>query len=177
MFAGWRFYKSHIDDAAKEVSEPTADQAKSGNYRKAHVKVVGLDIALETPKGGVRRGVDRKGAAWETTMPAHYGYVKRTEGADGDHVDVSLGPYAHEAEAHKVYVIDQIDPGSGKFDEHKCQIGFTSRDAALDVYDASFSDWSGPKRRANVAEMTVEDFKTWLKTWDMSKPISSFKGP
>ena len=73
-----------IDRAADVAVGPEA-QAKAGNYRKGHVKLAGLDIAVESPAGSRRK------PEWPE-MTAHYGYIKRTEGADGDHVDVFLRP-------------------------------------------------------------------------------------
>ncbi|OYX89042.1 MAG: hypothetical protein B7Y78_14865, partial [Caulobacter sp. 35-67-4] len=43
--------------------------------------------------------------------------------------------------------LDKRRPGSGKFDEHKCLLGFRNEAEALRVYDAGFSDGSGPRRR------------------------------
>ena len=56
-------------------------------------------------------------------MPAHYGYVKRTEGADGDHVDVYIG---EKPDSGTVYVVNQVDASTKRFDEHKAFIGFAS---------------------------------------------------
>jgi hypothetical protein len=171
MFQGFWLLKSYVDDAAKQAASPSPEQAKAGNYAKGHADVGGLNVAIETPKGGVRRGVDKNGNAWETTMPAHYGYIKQSEGADGDHVDVSLGPKAHEAEQHPVHVINQVDPETGKFDEHKCQVGFASKDEALAAYDKSFSDGSGPTRRGSIKTMPFAEFLNWVKNGNTTKAL------
>ena len=76
-----------ISGAIAKQAAPTEAQKAAGNYRKHHVRIHGLDIALENVKGGKRSGVGHNGRRWTVTMPAHYGYIKRTEGADGDHVD------------------------------------------------------------------------------------------
>ena len=60
-------------------------------------------------------------------MNNHYGYVKRSLGADGDQVDVFLG---NNPSANHVYVINQNDPKTGKFDEHKVMLGFDSFESA-----------------------------------------------
>ena len=54
-------------------------------------------------------------------MPAHYGYVRGTEGADADQVDVYVG---ERPDSPNVWVVNQVDADSGKFDEHKAFIGF-----------------------------------------------------
>ncbi len=99
-------------------------------------------------------------------MPAHYGYLKRTEGADGDHVDCYLGPNEN---SDQVFVVDQKDADTGRFDEHKCLIGFASEKEALKTYRAGFSD--GKDRVKHVKRMTVAEFKKWLDRGDTSKPV------
>lgn len=164
--------KPTVDQAAAQAAEPTPAQAAAGNYQKGHINVSGLDVSIETPKDGVRRGVGPDGVPWETTMPAHYGYIRKTEGADGDHLDVSLGPHADSADQHSVYVVDQIDPKTRTFDEHKAQVGFDTKASALAAYDGSFSDGSGPSRRGAVTEMPFDEFKEWAKSEDTTKPLS-----
>ncbi len=150
----------HVDVAATQVAEPTEAQKESGNYRKGHVNIQGLDIAIENPKGSERSGTDANGEAWSVTMPDHYGYVKRTEGADGDAVDVYIGP---DPQAPTVFVVDQQDHETGKFDEHKAMIGYADEAAARDAYHAAFSDGKGPDRVGAVVPMAMNDFKAWLK--------------
>lgn len=156
--------------AAAETAEPepTDAQKEAGNYRKGHVKLHGLDISIENPAGSERSGTDAKGKKWSVTMPAAYGYVRRTEGADGDQVDVYVG---ESPESDRVWVVDQIDAETGKFDEHKAFIGFESQSQVENTYDAAFSDARGPDRRKTVTEMPVEEFKTWLRG-DTKKPLA-----
>ena len=157
-----------VETAAAQVETPTPAQAKSGNYKKGHLKYQGHDIAIETAKGQERTGVDSDGETWRVQMPANYGYIKRTEGADGDHVDVYLGP----VETDQVFVVDQIDADTGKFDEHKVMMGFPDEAAALATYDAAFSDGKGPQRRQSVTPMSQQEFKTWLKDGNQKKPVA-----
>lgn len=147
---------------------PTESQKAAGNYRKGTVDINGLKIKIETPRGAERTGVDPDGNPWSTTMQNDYGYIQRTEGADGEGIDVFLGPKPRTA--GKAYVIDQIDPRTGEFDEHKVVLGALSKDEAMSIYDRSFSDESGPKRRAAVTEMPMRQFKQWLKEGDADRP-------
>ena len=57
-------------------------------------------------------------------------------GKDKDHVDVFIG---NKPEASNIYIIDQIDPNSGKFDEHKVMLGFDSQAKAKQTYLAAFA--------------------------------------
>lgn len=164
---------AEIAAARKDVDRnPTDGQKEAGNYAMGHVKVHGLDVTIETPKGGVRKGKAPDGTEWSVKMPADYGYIRRTEGADGDHVDVYVGP---KPEADRVYVFDQRDPETGAFDEHKVVMGAAHHAHAREIYDAGFSDGSGPKRRMASTMMTIDTFKAWLAAGDMSVP--SYESP
>ena len=148
--------------------EPSEAQREAGNYRKDHIKIAGLDVSIETPQGGIRRGTGPEGP-WQVEMPAHYGYVKRTTGKDGDQVDVYVGP---QPESARAFVVDQYSPATGKFDEHKVMLGFPDEASAVAAYDAGFSDGSGPTRRRSVSDVPVDEFKAWLKDGDTKKPFA-----
>lgn len=139
--------------------EPTDGQKDALNYRAAHVKLHGLDIAIETPKGGVRRSRKDAPVQWETTMPADYGRIKGTTNSDGEEMDVTIGPNPRSS---KAVIIDQRDPATGQHDEYKVILGTDTTEEATDLYEASFSDGSGPKRIAGVEEMDVSQLKDWL---------------
>ena len=151
---------------ANDLPEPTQAMKDAGNYRKGHLRLHGLDIAIENPRGSIRRGTDKGGKAWETEMAAHYGYVKRTTGADGDAVDVFIGD---KPESDKVFVIDQYHP-DGTFDEHKAVMGAGSMLEAKSLYRRNYQKgWKvGP-----TTAMSVDEFKAWLKDGDTSKPLSA----
>lgn len=160
---------AEIAAAAKDAdATPTDAQKEAGNYKMGHIAWNGLDITIENAKGSTRSGTDSDGETWSVKMPAHYGYIKRTEGADGDHVDVYMGD-ATDSDA--VFVIDQNDIETGKFDEHKIVLGAEGRREAEDLYDGGFSDGKGPERRKGVAKMTVAEFKEWLISGDQTKPV------
>ncbi|MGL4755685.1 MAG: LPD38 domain-containing protein [Aeromonadaceae bacterium] len=156
-----------IEVARAEVApEPTEAQKEAGNYKKGHLTLHGLDIALENPKGSTRSGTDNDGTAWQSTMAHDYGYIKRTLGADGDHVDVFIGD---QPDSETVYVVDQVDPKTGKFDEHKVMMGFADEQSARDGYLANYE--KGWKGLSAIKAMPVEEFKRWVKDGDTTKPI------
>lgn len=162
---------AEIDATAALVNaEPTEAQKEAGNYQKQHIRWNGLDISVENPKGSTRSGKSPDGTEWSVTMPAHYGYLKRSRGADGDQIDVYIGN--HLDAAAPVYVIDQNDL-SGKFDEHKVVLGVPSETAARDLYARGFSDGKGAQRLGAITQMTPEEFKAWLREGDTTKPIVS----
>ncbi|MCH7369917.1 LPD38 domain-containing protein [Aeromonas sp. MR16] len=158
-----------IEAARAEVApEPTKAQREAGNYKKGHLKLQGLDIALENPKGSTRSGTDQDGKAWNSTMAHDYGYIKRTLGADGDHVDVFIGD---QPDSEMVYVVDQVDPGTGKFDEHKVMMGFADEQAAREGYLGNYE--AGWKGLGAIKAMPVESFKRWVSEGDTKSPIAA----
>lgn len=154
-----------LERAASEVdTNPSEAQKEAGNYRKGHARIQGLDISIENPKGSTRSGTAPDGTRWETTMAHHYGDIKRTEGADGDNVDVFIGP---DPESESVYIIDQVNE-DGSFDEHKAMIGFRNQKAARDGYRANYEKgW----RVGPTTKMTMSEFKAWLVNGDTTKPL------
>ncbi len=100
-------------------------------------------------------------------MPVSYGYIKRSEGADGDQVDAFIGPHLKSG---KVFVIDQHHPKTGDFDEHKCMVGFASRTQAKAAYVSAFSDKMGERRIGHIEAMPVDKFREWLRG-DTKSPI------
>lgn len=141
----------------KEHDAPSEAQAKAGNYRKPKVSVYGLTISIENPKGSVRRGVDSFGKPWSTTMKNDYGYFLDTEGADGDHVDVFLGP---DFPSYMAFVVDQNHQDTGKFDEHKVMLGFKTKEDAKAAYLSNFQkDWAGFRE---ITSMTIPELKKWM---------------
>lgn len=166
---------SPIDQAAhaaatsmqNDLPEPTQAQIEAGNYKKGHIKVHGLDIAVENPRGSERRGTDPDGNEWAHNMSDHYGYIKRTVGADQENIDTYVG---QNHDSDNVYVVDQIDQGTGGFDEHKVMLGFDSQEEAVAAYQSNFD--KGWKVGA-VNEMTRDQFKDWLKNSDTTKPVAT----
>jgi len=154
---------------ANEIPEPTQAQIEAGNYKKGHVDFQGLDISIENPAGSMRKGVDTNGKAWETELAHHYGYIKGTIGRDKDHIDVFIGP---EHDSEKVFVVDQIDPASKKFDEHKVMLGFDSLASARAGYLANY-DKSGKSRIGAITESSLDEFKQWLKDGDTKREFAS----
>ncbi|MCY4059792.1 MAG: hypothetical protein OXG44_17530, partial [Gammaproteobacteria bacterium] len=153
-------------------TDPTEGQKEAGNYKKAHVQLGGLDLSIENPKGSTRSGKAPDGTEWSVTMPEHYGYVRRTEGADGDQVDVYVADDDAADPTGPVFVVDQFDADTGRWDEHKAFIGFSDDlERVQETYDAAFDDGRGPERRKGIKRMTFDEFKTWLREGDTTKPV------
>lgn len=161
--------------AADVAPAPTDAQKEAGNYKKGHARWNGLDLSIETARGQDRTGTDPNGREWSVKMPADYGYIRGTKGADGDHIDFYMGP--NEASDY-VLVIDQKDIQTGAFDEHKVILGAEDAAEAMAIYRAGFSDGKGGDRIGGITEMHGQQFRGWLDVGDHKKPASPrFDGP
>lgn len=158
-------------EESKVDPAPTEAQKEAGNYQKGHIQIDGYDITIETAKGTVRRGTDADGKAWESEMHQNYGYIRRTEGTDGDHIDVFL---SDTPEQGNVFVVDQVDPKTGAFDEHKVMYGFNSLDEAKAAYLSNYEEgWQG---LGNITEVSREEFKKWVdSSHRKTKPFAEYK--
>lgn len=164
-------FQSSIETARQEVEQnPTEAQKEAGNYRKGHITIDGYNITIENPKGSERSGTDKDGNKWSVTMNNDYGYIRGTEGVDGDHIDVFL---SDNPESGDVFVIDQVNP-DGTFDEHKVMYGFKSALAAKRAYMANYSkDWTG---LGNITRVSKEEFKKWVNSSRRkTKPFAEYK--
>lgn len=143
--------------------EPPKARAKDA---AASFALHGLPIVIESPKGSMRTG---KG--WQCAMAADYGYIGGTWSAEGrdEEMDCFIGPAIG---SDRVFVIDQVDPDTGRFDEHKCMLGYASAADAIRDYVASYSD-RGLKRIAEVTEMAMRDFKAWLADGRLDRPVAT----
>lgn len=159
--------------AGAEITQPdpTPAQIEAGNYRKRHIKFLGRDISIETEQGATRIAKD---GSWSVpNMPAPYGGILGTKGTDGDPLDITIGP---NPKAKQGFIIDQINPDTGKFDELKTFGGFSSEAEARAAYVASFSDGKGEARIGAVTAMPVAQFKAWLKGGNHKKALA-YKPP
>lgn len=102
---------------------------------QGHTTRYGLPIAVENRVGSVRSGVDKDGKPWRTEMKAPYGYLKGTRGADGEGVDVYLGPDKKAPNAHVVH--QKKDDGS--YDEDKVILGVGDEEEAKKLYLAHYN--------------------------------------
>ena len=165
-----------IQAAEADVNtNPTDGQKEAGNYKKGHVKVGSFDITIEQPKGSVRSGVDAHGKQWKTTMQNTYGYIRGTEGVDGDHIDVFLSDDIDGWDGSKVFVVDQYNE-DGSFDEHKVMLGFNKTAEAygayLSNYDANWED----THKIVICSVGKEDFEKWVdSSHRKTKPFAEYK--
>lgn len=158
--------------ALEEMENELEAEKKTAKAHKLsrRMKFRGLDISIETDKGEKRHWYDpHNDTKGTTTMKFPYGYVRRTQGTDGDHVDVYVGP---NEQAKNVYIVDQMKaPDFKAFDEQKVMIGFDSAAAAKKAY---LDHYNSPKFFKSMKTMPFEDFKTKvLKTMKAPTKIAN----
>lgn len=159
------------NETTRVETNPTEAQKEAGNYKKGHIKVDGMNITIEQPKGSIRRGKDASGKEWESEMHNTYGYIRGTEGVDGDHIDIFLSDNPNEG---NVFVVDQVNK-DGSFDEHKVMYGFADKESARQAYLSNYEDgWQG---LGNITEVSKEEFKKWIgSSKRKTKPFAEYKG-
>lgn len=162
--------------AEKETdTTPTEKQKEAGNYKKGHVQVGTFNITIENPKGSVRSGIDTEGNKWETTMQNTYGYIRGTEGVDGDHIDVFLSDDIDGWNGRKVFVVDQYNE-DGTFDEHKVMLGFNEADDAEAAYFANYDRNWAKKHKTMLTGVNLEEFEKWIESSHRkTKAFSEYK--
>lgn len=145
-----------------DLALPTEGQKDAGNYAKGHVRIAGLDVSIENPAGSKRR------PAWPT-LKSHYGYIRRSLGADGDHVDVFVKPGTPLDWTGPVFVVDQVSKNK-KFDEHKVVLGAATTEEARKLYAANYTK---DFRIGPITQMTLDQFKAWLASDKTKRAVKS----
>lgn len=168
-------FADRLETAISETeTNPTEAQKKAGNYKKGHLTFGGYDFTVETPKGVTRSGKDEQGKPWSVTMHDTYGYILGKIGVDGDHIDMFINDAADlDTFDGNVYVVDQVNPETGEFDEHKVMYGYPSEEAATEAYLANYSKgWNGLGKVTSVPKAT---FDKWLESSDRkTKPFREY---
>lgn len=161
-----------VNAGAPDAAEnPTEGQKRVGNYRKVHLNLDGFRISIENPKGSYRSGMSPDGTKWRNMLACDYGDIRGTESVDGDPVDIYLSDH-HEKGA--VFVIDQVDPKTGKFDEHKVMYGFDSIEDAKKTYLACYQ--KGWKGLGWITPVSKAEFRKWIdSSTRKTKPFHEYQ--
>lgn len=151
----------------------TQDAAIGQAIRPRLVDFQGIPLFIESFGGQARTGTSPAGEKWRAVLANDYGYFEGTKSAEGpfEQMDMFLGP---NPLADVAFVIDQIDPDTKMFDEHKIMLGFNSLADALRSYVGSYSD-RGVERIGSIKPMAVDELKGWLHTADVMKPANQLE--
>jgi hypothetical protein len=170
--------------STKNDKVATPDNLRAGNYAHGHIRgdIVGFPgrkISVETPRGEMRSEAKPENAPegwkpkWTTEMKGgHYGYWVATnpayaEGTKGPDIDVFTGKpdkvdvmIGEDPTSEKVFVVDQIDPKTKKFDEPKTLIHYPDIESAKAAYLSSYEPgWQG---LGAITEMSKPEFDAWF---------------
>jgi hypothetical protein len=133
---------------------------------QGHMAFQGLSIAIENQKGSVRSGVGKDGKKWRTVMKCPYGYIVSSLGADGDGVDVFVGP---DKKAPHAYVVHQ-KKDDGSYDEDKVILGTNSVEEAKALY---LSNYDTEKYLGPIKTVPMERLKALVAAGKKLTKISS----
>lgn len=146
----------HFDSTAKNCAIVSGDIAPTG-WCKEFSRVVLFDYQGLKIHAEQLRGDTRHGETFHQRMTVPYGYIKSTEGADGDAVDVFLGPLSN---AQYVYVIHTRNR-SGSYDEDKVMLGFEN---ALSAQQTFLENYDNPYFFESMEKFDISEFKGKLRT-------------
>ena len=152
---------SELEIAEKQTKvDLTSTQKRSGEYQKGEVNLRGINITIENPKGTYRSGIS-DGVQWKSLMNYTYGFINNSVGADGDEIDIFLGPLAESNQDFLVYIIHQNDCETGLYDEDKIMFGFNSSIEAKQAYLSCYEEnWGG---YGSMEQTNIPGFIIWLK--------------
>jgi GGDEF domain-containing protein len=137
-------------------TKPTPKQKASGKYTKGVATFEGVPVAIENPKGTTRAYTDPDGKPGTRKMVHDYGEIPGTKGADGQPIDAFI---VSNEETGKAFVINQINPKTGEFDEHKIILGAKSAGQAEAAYKANYQrGWKGV---GSIVESTPHEVMQW----------------
>lgn len=171
-------------ESEKVDTNPSEARKRVGNYAKKHIRIQGLPITVENPAGSIRSGEDAGGNKWSVRLKHDYGYIRGLDReeyekqikaaygatADGDHIDVFIGP---KPDGYMVYVVDQVNPHSRRFDEHKVMLGFHSKEDARRAYLSAYEDgWTG---LGGITAVPMHRFKDWVENGDKTRAFAPQK--
>ncbi len=134
---------------------------KAAGIAKRQTTFQNHTLKIEWDKGDTRKGVAKDtGKAWERTMYCAYGYIPKTKGVDGEAIDIYLA--ADPDKDAPVFIVHQVNK-SGKHDEDKVMLGFTTEAAAKAMYLKHVPAWCfGHVRRLSpkAFDMYLQDAST-----------------
>ena len=101
------------------------------------------------------------GTPWQQVMKSHYGVIEGSQQNGQGPVHVFLNPAMGTiTDTTPVFVINQKNPKTGRFDEQKVMIGFDSYKHAQKAYQTNFP--KGWKGMGAIEPMPFSQLRTWV---------------
>jgi inorganic pyrophosphatase len=146
-------------DRAGTLHKKDDGLSKKAFKLQGHLKFQGIPIAIENRKGSTREGVDPDGKPWKTTFALPYGYIKKTEGKDGEEIDAYIGP---KDDATHAFVVHQRKIDGTGHDEDKVFLGMPSVEAVRKAYLKHYNK-VGPKLLGEISTISMDMLKAKLE--------------
>ena len=162
----WSNISTEDIEAASDVPAPPVPEGAPGEGgegggastedRALHkrLKWHGFDVSIENAAGTYREGLDNDGTPFRVKMRHDYGYLRRTEGADGEQLDVFVGKHPDAKHVHVIHTMKA--PDFKEYDEDKCFLDFESPHHAMQAFFANYGD--RPQHYGSIESMDVEQF-------------------
>lgn len=147
------------------------EEVEKARKLQGRTEFQGLPVSIENRRGSVREGTNADGEDWRTKMTHPYGYIRGTEGTDGDQVDVFLGP---DREATTVFVAHTQNPDTGEYDEDKVMLGFPDEQAAR---TALLENYDRPGFLQGIESMGMDEFMDRLRSQKGEKVEKDWASP
>lgn len=159
------YVKKLLQASRRADAGATLAQREANNARVGRLYVHGLKIAIEYPKGSVRRGHSKDGSIWTRAVRNPYGYINRTVSADGEHLDVWIGDHL---DSQLVFTFEFLT-SRGDHDEIKAVIGAKNLDEAKKVIANNYPDNFVEERVGEIRGFFFPEFKKFLQTSGIMK--------
>lgn len=146
-----------ISDIIKENSEENKDD----RLVQKEIDFFGMPICVEIIAGGTKYSTTHDGKPWQRVLNCDYGYFDGVTGADGEYLDVYVGPNFQDPQS-KVFVVKQMRPDGSQFDEEKIIVGCMTEEQARDLY---LMHCHSEKCYGGIKEYTIDQFKDLLSKY------------
>lgn len=122
--------KANLKNIANELENRVTANYNTHNERpKKIIDFRGIPLGIEWKKGEVRNYGPTDNFRKE--MQCDYGFIFNTIDNDGGGVDCYVGP---DNTAPYVYILTQLRPHTGEYDEDKVMLGFPNAASAVRMY-------------------------------------------
>lgn len=145
---------------------PTEKQKESGNYKKGKIIIKGMPVTIENIPGSIRFGFDFSGRKWVSRMKCYYGYFDRTEGNDGDQIDVFISE--NNLVGNRAFVVNQMKDGI--FDEVKVVLGAKDINDARSIYLQNYEKgWE--KNIQSIVSTNTKKLREYIQSGIKTEPF------
>lgn len=153
-------YSPNVLKGVEALDKAIVKVKEANDPIKEKLTLHGIPLALEWRKGEVRKYFNHNPLKKKSTgtidynkkMEADYGYVRNVMDADGEELDVYIGP---NRDSEKIFVLEKLRSSDASFDENKIMLGYDSMAEAK----KSYLRHQDKDEMGKVREITLAQFK------------------